>query len=164
LPNASIVTIKAQMNCHLAILKKQYLDAILAGRKTIESRLYQTKQKWLSKINAGDKIFLKAASGPVMAAAIVGKLKYFKNLTAGQIAEMQKQYNQQILGDEQYWQEKANSKFGILIWLKDVQPIPHRFIKKFDWRAWVVLTPKENFGLFTLDLSSRSQKMLKGMF
>jgi ASC-1-like (ASCH) protein len=152
------------MNYHLAILKKQYLDAILAGRKTIESRLYQTKQKWLSQINAGDKIFLKASSGAVMATAIVDKVKYYENLTAGQILEMKKQYNQQILGDEQYWREKTNSKFGILVWLKDVRPIPHQSIKKFDWRAWVVLTPKENFGLFASDMSSRSQKLLKGMF
>jgi ASC-1-like (ASCH) protein len=152
------------MNQHLAILKKQYLDAILAGRKTIESRLYQTKQKWLEQVNAGDKIFLKASAGAVMATAIVDKVKYFEDLTAGQILEMQKQYNQQILGYEQYWQEKINSKFGILVWLKNVQPIPHQFIKKFDWRAWVVLTPKENFGLFRSDASSRSQKLLKGMF
>ena len=152
------------MNHHLAILKKPYLDAILAGRKTIESRLYQTKQKWLSQVNAGDKIFLKASSGPVMATAKVDKVKYFENLTAGQIAQMQKQYNQQILGDEQYWREKMSSQFGILVWLKDVRPIPHQSIKKFDWRAWVVLTPKENFGLFASDTSSRSQKLLKGMF
>ncbi len=138
------------MNYHLAILKKQYLDAILAGHKTIESRLYQTRQKWLSQVSAGDKIFFKASSGPVMATAIVDKVKYYENLTAKQIAQMQKQYNQQILGDEQYWQEKAKSRYGILIWLKDVQPIPHRSIKKFDWRAWVVLTPKENFGLLDL--------------
>jgi ASC-1-like (ASCH) protein len=137
------------MNHHLAILKKQYLEAILDGRKTIESRLYQTKQKWLSQVSAGDKIFLKASSGAVMATAVVDKVKYFENLTAGQVAQMQKQYNQQILGDEQYWREKANSRFGILVWLKDVRSIPHRFIKKFDWRAWVVLTPKENFGLIT---------------
>ena len=82
-----------------------------------------------------------------MATAKVDKVKYFENLTAGQIAQMQKQYNQQILGDEQYWRDKANSRCGILIWLKDVRPIPHQSIKKFDWRAWVVLTPKENFGL-----------------
>jgi len=135
------------MNHHLAILKKPYLDAILAGRKTIESRLYQTKQNWLSQVSAGDRIFLKASSGPVMATATVDKVKYYENLTAGQISQMQKQHNQQILGDEQYWQEKMISQFGILVWLKDVRPIPHRFIKKFDWRAWVVLTPKENFGL-----------------
>jgi ASC-1-like (ASCH) protein len=137
------------MNHHLAILKKQYLEAILDGRKTIESRLYQTKQKWLSQVSAGDKIFLKISSGPVIATAIVDKVKCFENLTAGQVAQMQKQYNQQILGDEQYWREKANSRFGILVWLKDVRSIPHQFIKKFDWRAWVVLTPKENFGLIT---------------
>jgi ASC-1-like (ASCH) protein len=152
------------MNYHLVILKKQYLDAILKGRKTIESRLYQTKQKWLPQVNAGDKIFLKAASGPVMATAIIDKVKHCKNMTAGQIAEIRKQYNQQILGDEQYWREKMGSRFGILVWLKDVQPIPHQAIKKFDWRAWVVLTPKENFGLFATDTSSRSQKFLKGMF
>jgi ASC-1-like (ASCH) protein len=147
LPNGAVVIIKGKMNHHLAILKKQYLDAILAGRKTIESRLYQTRQKWLSQVNAGDKIFLKASSGPVMATAIVDKVKYYENLTAEQILEIQKQYNQQILGDEQHWHQKANSRFGVLIWLKDVQPIPHLSIKKFDWRAWVVLTPKENFGL-----------------
>ncbi|MGA2678492.1 MAG: ASCH domain-containing protein [Sedimentisphaerales bacterium] len=135
------------MNHHLAILKKQYLDAILAGRKTIESRLYQTRQKWLSQISAGDKIFLKASSGPVMATAIVDKVKYYENLTAEQILEMQKQYNRQILGDEQHWRQKTTSRYGVLVWLKDVQPIPHLSIKKFDWRAWVVLTPQENFGL-----------------
>jgi ASC-1-like (ASCH) protein len=135
------------MNHHLAILKKQYLDAILDGRKTIESRLYQTKQKWLSQVSKGDKIFLKATSGPIMATATVDKVKCYENMTAEQITQMKKQYNRQILGDEQYWQEKMNSKFGILVWLKDVRPIPHQFIKKLDWRAWVVLTPKENFGL-----------------
>lgn len=164
MPNDAVVTIRDEMNHHLAILKKQYLDAILTGRKTIELRLYQTKQKWLSHISAGDKIFLKASSGPVMATATVDKLKYYENLTAGQILEMQKQYNQQILGNEQHWQEKANSRYGVLVWLKDVHPIPNRFIKKFDWRAWVVLTPEENFGLLASDTSSRSQKLLKGMF
>ena len=137
------------MNYHLVILKKQYLGAILAGRKTIESRFYQTKQKWLSQVSSGDKIFLKATSGPVMATAAVNKVKYFDNLTSDQMIKLQKQYNQQVLGDEQYWREKKDSRFGILVWLKDVHSVPPRFIKKFDWRAWVVLTPKENFGLIT---------------
>jgi ASC-1-like (ASCH) protein len=138
------------MNYHLAILKKQYLEAILAGRKTIESRLYQTKQKWLSQVSTGDKIFLKASSGPVMATAIVDKVKCFDNLTAERIAGLQKQYNGQILGDEHYWREKMYSQFGVFVWLKDVRPIPHLSIKKFDWRAWIILTPKENFGLVNL--------------
>jgi ASC-1-like (ASCH) protein len=138
------------MSYHLVILKKPYLDAILQGRKTVESRFYLTKQKWLSLIAPGDKLFLKASSGPVMATALVASMKIFDNLTAPQIKQLHSQYNQQILGDEQYWQDKMNSRFGILVWLKDVRPIAPRFIKKADWRAWVVLTKDESFGLVDL--------------
>ncbi len=137
----------AEMNYHLAILKKPYVDAIIEGRKTVESRFYKTRHKWLSQIGAGDKLFLKASSGPVMATAIVASVKHFDNLTARQIAGLQKQYNQQIIGDEQYWQDKKSSRCGALIWLKDVQRITPRAIRKFDWRAWVVLTKAEHFGL-----------------
>jgi ASC-1-like (ASCH) protein len=150
LPIGAAVTIKGEMNYHLAILKKPYLNAILAGHKTVESRFYQTRHKWLSQISAGDKLFLKASSGPVMATATVASVKYFENLTARQIAELQRQYNKHIAGDEQYWQDKMNSRFGVLLWLKDVHPIAPRFIRKYDWRAWVVLTPKEHFGLLAI--------------
>jgi ASC-1-like (ASCH) protein len=140
----------AEMNYHLVILKKTYIDAIVDGRKTIESRFYQTRHRWLSQINAGDKLFLKASSGPVMATATVADVKHFDNLTARQVAELQKQYNQQICGDEQYWRDKKNSRFGVLVWLKDVKQIDPLSIRKFDWRAWVVLTKTEHFGLLDI--------------
>jgi ASC-1-like (ASCH) protein len=135
------------MNYHLVILKKPYLDAILQGRKTVESRFYQTRQFWLSRVAPGDKLFLKASSGPVMATAIVASMKYFDSLTSSRLADLKKQHNQHILGDEQYWQDKMNSRFGILVWLKDVKPIAPKFIKKADWRAWVLLSKTESFGL-----------------
>jgi ASC-1-like (ASCH) protein len=142
------------MNYHLVILKKPYLDLILAGRKTIESRFYQTKHKWLAQVGAGDKLFLKASSGPVMATATVAAVKNFVNLTARQVAELKEQYNQQIYGNARYWQDKMNSRFGILVWLKDVQRIAPRYITKADWRAWVVLTRREHFGLLSCRQSS----------
>ena len=135
------------MNYHLVILKKSYLDLVLAGRKTVESRFYRTGHKWLAQVSTGDKLFLKASSGPVMATATVAAVKNFDNLSCRQITELKEQYNQNIAGDEQYWQDKMNSRFGILVWLKDVSPIAPRFITKADWRAWVVLTQKEHFGL-----------------
>jgi ASC-1-like (ASCH) protein len=142
------------MNYHLVILKKPYVDAILQGRKTIESRFYQTRQNWLSRVAPGDKLFLKASSGPVMATASVASSKYFDNLTAPRLAELKKQNNQHILGDEQYWRDKMNSRFGILVWLKDVKPVAPRFITKADWRAWVVLSKIESFGLVDFSLDS----------
>jgi len=135
------------MNYHLVILKRPYIDAILAGQKTVESRFYRTRHKWLSQINAGDKLFLKASSGPVMATATVAAVKHFDNLTPPQIVKLKRQYNQHIAGSREYWQEKMNSRFGILFRLKDISPIAPRLITKADWRAWVVLTKAEHFGL-----------------
>lgn len=139
------------MNYHLVILKKSYLDAILAGRKTVESRFYQTNQKWLSQINPGDKLFLKVTSGPVLATATVAKVKTYDNLNTAQIEQIKAKHNKQILGDELYWRQKSNSSFGLLCRLKDVSPINPRFIRKFDWRTWVVLSKTEHFGLLDLN-------------
>ncbi len=147
MPIVAAFIIKDKMNHHLAILKKPYLDAILDGRKTIESRFYQTKHKWLAQVGPGDKLFLKISSGPVMATATIAATKHFDNLNASQIAELKRQYNQHIVGDEQYWREKMNARFGVLVWLKNVTPITPIFIRKADWRAWVVLTQSEHFGL-----------------
>lgn len=134
-------------NYHLAILKRPYLEAILAGRKTIESRFARTRRAYFGRVGAGDKIFLKVSSGPVCATATVADVKNFENLTPKRIFELKQQYNRQICGSDEYWQSKADSKFGFLGWLGDVKPIEPVRINKKDWRAWVVLTERENFGL-----------------
>jgi hypothetical protein len=92
-------------------------------------------------------LFLKVSSGPVCAAATAAEVKNFENLNPTQIAKIKKQYNPYIGGDENYWQSKAGCNFGFLVWLKDVKPIEPVRIYKKDWRAWVVLTEKESFGL-----------------
>jgi len=134
-------------NYHLVILKKPYLDAIVAGRKTIESRFARARHNFFGQVRPGDKLFLKVSSGPVCAVATVAAVKYFENLTPQQIADIKRRYNQYILADQQYWQSKANCRFGFLARLEDVELIELRQISKKDWRAWVVLTAEEDFGL-----------------
>jgi len=134
-------------NYHLAILKRPYLNAILAGQKQIESRFTRTKRSPFGQIKVGDKIFFKESSGPVRARAIAAAVKTLENLTPNKIANLKQQYNHQIRGSDEYWQSKANCKFGVLVWLKDAKPIRPIDIEKKDWRAWVVLTGKESFGL-----------------
>jgi len=132
---------------HLVILKRPYLDAIFSGRKRIESRFANTKRYAFGRVLAGDKLFLKLSSGPVCATATVAAVKNFQNLTPKQINKIKQQYNNHILGSNKYWQGRSNCKFGFLVWLRNVKSIePVRICKK-DWRAWVVLTEKENFGL-----------------
>ena len=134
-------------NYHLVILKKPYLNMILEGRKRIESRLYKTKHPAFGRVFAGDKLFLKVSSGPVCAVATVERIKTFENLTPGRILGLKRQYNHDIGGGDEHWQSKMDCRYCLLVWLKDVKAIEPLRIQKKDWRAWVVLTEKENFGL-----------------
>jgi len=145
-------------NYHLVILKKPYLDAILASQKRIESRFTKTRRYTFGRVLRGDKLFLKLSSGPVCATATVAAVKNYQNLTPEQITKIKKQYNHDILGDDEYWQSKSNCRFGFLVWLKDVKSIEPVRIHKKDWRAWVVLTKKENFGLLKIDASKNPNK------
>jgi len=137
-------------NYHLVILRKPYLEAILAGRKRIESRFRQTRRSPFGKVRPGDKLFLKKSAGPVCAVATVMAVKNFENLTPKRIIELKERYNHDIGGDDEYWQSKADYRFGFLVWLRDVRAIGPVRIRKKDWRAWVVLTKKEDFDLLNL--------------
>lgn len=135
-------------NYHLVILKKPYLEKILNGIKKVELRLTKTKHHGFGKVLAGDILFLKESSGFVCAKAYVEKVKNFENLTPEKILELKQQYNHLIGGDNEHWLSKTDSKFAFLVWLKDVKVIKPVKINKKDWRAWVVLSERENFGLF----------------
>ncbi len=143
-------------NYHLVILKKPYLDAILEGHKQIESRLTKTRHGAFGRVLVGDTLFLKVSSGPVCATATVTAVKNFENLTPGQIIEIKQPYNHYIKGSDEYWDSKMDCRFGFLAWLGDVKPIEPVRIHKKDWRAWVVLTEKENFGLLKINVPKQT--------
>ena len=42
-----------------------------------------------------------------------------------------------------------------MAWLKDVKTIRPVYISKKDWRGWVVLTDKENFGLLKSNIAEK---------
>ncbi|MFC1675594.1 ASCH domain-containing protein [Planctomycetota bacterium] len=134
-------------NYHLAILKQPYLNAILDGSKVVESRLTRTRREPFGGIGVGDKIFFKVSSGAVCAVGTVADVKSFSNLTPAKVVGLKEEYNHLVLGGDDYWLSKADSRFAVFVWLKDVYPIEPILISKKDWRAWVVLTEKQNFGL-----------------
>jgi ASC-1-like (ASCH) protein len=144
-------------NYHLVILKKPYLDAILDGRKHVESRFSKSKRYAFGRVLPGDILFLKLSSGPVCGIATVEAVKNFENLTPGQVAKIKQQYNDYVQGTDEYWRSKSDCKFGFLVRLRDVRTIEPVRIHKKDWRAWVVLTEKEDFGLLKIWSAKNSQ-------
>ena len=134
-------------NYHLVILKRPYVEAILTGRKKVESRFSKSRCPPFAQVKVGDKLFLKESSGPVCATATVAQVRHFENLSRHQISQIKERYDHLICGSDEYWQSKADCALGVLLWLVDVCKIEPVRIAKKDWRAWVVLTEKKHFGL-----------------
>jgi len=137
------------MNYHLVILKRPYLQAILSGRKWIESRLQRIRPAYFSRVRPGDVLFLKQSSGPVCGLTTVAAVRYYQDLTPGRIDRIRQCYNHAICATEQYWRSRQNCRYGLLIWLKDPRAIEPIRIAKRDLRSWVVLGRQENFGLLS---------------
>ncbi len=133
---------------HLVILKKIYIDAILDNKKTIESRLLKTRVAPFGKVKKNDCLYLKKSAGAVLAVANVKKVKQYENLDSEKIKLLKKQYNDKVMGADEYWQMKQNAKFAVFIWVENIKKLDTPIkIQKKDWRSWVVLTEQKNFGL-----------------
>ena len=125
---------------HIAVLLKPYLDLIIAGRKTIECRLTMQARDPYERIEAGERIYFKQSAGPYGATAVVEHVIFEDRLSPKRVLEIKRDYNEQICGDQAFWNYKRNSGFCTLIWLKDVAPIdtgPQ--IRPLQGVAWLCL-------------------------
>ncbi len=132
---------------HLMILKGHYVEAILQGDKKLESRFTKTRRSPFGKISSGDELYLKISSGVVCGIAEVKKVEEWDNLTPQSMKKLRSKYGSLIGGDEEYWRAKEQSRYGVLIWMKNVRGIAKRTIQKTDRRAWVVLKTGNGYGL-----------------
>lgn len=125
---------------HVAILYKRYIDLILQGEKTVESRLTRTPRAPFRAIAPGDRIYFKASSGPFMATAIADSVDFHEALTPVKINRLKHQYNDAVCGDDDYWNAKLTSRYATFVTLRDVEPLTTGpAMKKSTGIAWFVL-------------------------
>lgn len=125
---------------HVAVLKANYIRDILAGNKTIESRLTKTNQPPHGSVFSGERLFIKASGGPFMATALADRVQTFTDQTPRDIAKIRKRFGKQIGGDDAYWQSKQHSRFVTLIDLADIEPLAvGPAYKPAYMKAWYVL-------------------------
>lgn len=128
------------MAIHVAILQSPYLNAVLEGRKTMESRLTRTAQPPYGAIDAGERIFLKRSGGSFVATAQAGAVHSFDQLTPGDVDKLRRRFNAAVGGDPAYWQRKRDARFATFIELRDVRPISiGPTYRKSAYKAWFVL-------------------------
>ena len=127
------------MRHHLAIVEGRYIDAILAGRKTIECRLGLIGSVPYGAVEAGDLIWFKEICGPVRGVASTQKVESFEALTPARVDWLRRTYNAQIGAPSSFWQAYQQARYATLVHLQEVCPLTPFRIQKRDRRAWVVL-------------------------
>ena len=135
------------MKYHLAILSPGWIERILEGSKTVESRFTKVRCAPFGKVHAGDIVYLKESGGRVKGMFTVAKVETFENLTTGQICDLfYKEYREQIFSSLSALMQRPpdkwlSAKHATLIHISD----PVKFdepgfpFPKRDQRAWVVL-------------------------
>jgi hypothetical protein len=130
---------------HLAVLKAGYLDAILTGAKTVESRLARVRTPPYHAVEPGDVIWFKVSRGPVLARATAGTVRYFDDLTPARIKKLKSRYGRDIMGTDEFWAGRLDCRYATLIWLEDVHPV-EPFLPKFRLAGpWLVLKGRKIF-------------------
>lgn len=133
---------------HVAILDKKgrWLEKMLDGEKTIESRWYVNRVAPWDKVKVGDTVYFKESGRPVSAKAQVTKVIQYEGLDKSRVEEIVKKYGDQIApgmsnkGFVEWVLEKGNKRYCILIFLRSVKRIKPFMIDKTGYgvsSAWL---------------------------
>lgn len=139
----------ARFALHLAILVEPYLQFILDGKKTVESRFSTRRFAPYNRVEKGDVVLLKQSSGPIVGVCQVTYV-WFYQLEPESWLTIKKDFAAAICAqDPNFWKEREAASFATLMQIKHVKSIePIKFAKR-DRRGWVVLY--ESSGQLQLD-------------
>ncbi len=126
-----------EVGLHLAVMVEPFLEAILDGRKTIESRFALNRTPPFERVQSGDIILLKRSGGPVVGLAVAGAAQYFE-LNESVLSRLRNQFSTQLLADnDEFWRLRANKKFASLINIDEAVQIDMMRVDKRDRRGWI---------------------------
>ena len=122
---------------HLAVFQEPYLQAVLDGRKTIESRFSLTRCAPYDRVGRGDLILLKRSGGPVVGLALAGRA-FCQSLGDGDLQQLRSLYAAELMAeDDAFWNERSEKRFATLIDIDECLPIDTMEVSKRDRRGWV---------------------------
>ncbi|MDX2116252.1 MAG: ASCH domain-containing protein [Planctomycetota bacterium] len=125
---------------HVAVVRGPYLEAMLTGRKTIESRLTVTRREPFGVAAAGERIYFKEPGGPFRVTALIGRTLEFAGLTPSGVRLLRRRYGKLIGGDEAYWSAKLGARYAALMYLEAVEEVCGGPVHPaFHGRAWMRL-------------------------
>jgi hypothetical protein len=128
-----------EFGLHLAIFVEPYLQYILEGKKTVESRFGVHRYPPFGYVREGDVLLLKKSGGPIMGICLVGQV-WFYHLDAHSWRKIKQDFSSSLCAqDPEFWNQRRAASYATLMLIKDVRPITPFEISKKDRRGWVTL-------------------------
>ena len=132
----------SRLNLHLAVVSQPFLDYILDGRKTIESRFSRNRCAPFCMVAPGDIILFKQVGGPVCGLSVASRVWYY-DLTRMPIENIRQQFDDRICADEDFWGAHRHSSYASLVSLSQTIRIEPVRCNKRDRRGWVLLRSRQ---------------------
>jgi predicted transcriptional regulator len=126
---------------HLAIFNEPFLSLVLNGEKKVESRFSINRVTPFMKVTKGDVILVKEAGGEITGLFVAGEVKYFQNLKAGMLLEIENKYGELICAsyDSGFWENRRKAKYATLIEVEMVRRLSPVRDGKSDKTGWSVI-------------------------
>jgi len=106
---------------HVAIVGEKYIRAILEGTKTIESRFSRSRHVPFGRVKEGERVYFKATGGPYGCTAVVEHVEYLEDLDPKEMRSVRRTFGARIGAEPRYWASKTRSRYGTLIWLRNIE-------------------------------------------
>jgi ASC-1-like (ASCH) protein len=120
-------------------MQQPYLEKIITGQKTIESRFTKVRCPPFGAISPGDKIYFKKAGGPVIAKGLAEKVMFYSDLNGEKIRDITSAFSDGLQVESSFIDCKQASRYCTLIFLCNVVRVKPFRVDKKDRRGWVVM-------------------------
>jgi hypothetical protein len=132
------------MTTHIAIMVQPYLQYVLSGRKTLESRFSHHRIVPFGCVSVGDQIYLKLSGGAVVAECVVQQVQYVEGspIDVAQVCAA----HPELCASPNYIAQKSQSRFGTLMWLGPVHPVHPFQVTHVGRNGWIVLNQDRTIG------------------
>jgi hypothetical protein len=129
----------SKIKVHLAVFVQPYLEWILVGTKTIESRFSMRRVAPYDAVCPGDLVVLKLSGGCVVGVCRAAKVQLFE-LNADTYDYIRTNYSVPLCAENAaFWRTRAKCRYATLIHLTDVHRVRQFACGKRDRRGWVAV-------------------------
>lgn len=139
--NNKTINLKLKNKKHVGIFTPDLAEKILTGEKTVESRFSKSKIIPFAQVSAGDIVYIKPTGKDIIGQFEIEKVLFWDGLSKKDVLKIKEEFGDKIGADELFWNQKMDSKYATLIFIRQstrfiTSPIK---LQKRDQRGWIIL-------------------------